>query len=363
MAHAFFARAGGAVRSAGTRPSPELHSNVLEAMGEIGIDLSAASPHGFERTDAEWADIVVTMGCGDECPVVAGTSYRDWPVDDPIGLSIEETRPIRDEIARRVAALVAELRVGSSGYLSDGFAERYDAYRPRPPAALLELLCRYAGVERPDLVVDLGSGTGLSTEAWASRAERVVGVEPNPRMLAVAEARAPSNVAYVCAQAAETGLDDGTADVVTASQSFQWMAPDPTLAEVARILRAGDVFCTYDYEWPPVIHPEIDAAFEEVIRKLGNWGRARKVQHVQRMRESGRFRYVRRVGLHSTEEGDAERVAGTAWTMGPVANRLLAGEVSEEEVGLTRLREVAREVLGERRVPFLFTYHVALGVR
>ena len=325
MAHAFFARAGGAVRSAGTRPSPELHPNVIEAMGEIGIDLSGASPRGFEQADAEWADVVVTMGCGDECPVVAGTSYRDWPIDDPIGLSVEETRPIRDEIARRVAALVAELRVESSGYLSDGFAERYDAYRPRPPAALLELLCRYAGVERPGLVVDLGSGTGLSTEAWASRAERVVGVEPNPRMLAVAEARAPSNVQYVCAQAAETGLDDGTADVVTASQSFHWMAPDPTLAEVARVLRTGGVFCAYDYDWPPVIHPEIDAEFEAVIRKLGNWGRARKVEHVQRMRESGRFRYVRRVDLHSVEEGDAERVAGTAWTMGPVANRLLAG--------------------------------------
>jgi hypothetical protein len=110
-------------------PSPALHPNVIEAMGEIGIDLSGASPHGFERADGEWADIVVTMGCGDECPV-AGTSYRDWPIDDPIGLSVEETRPIRDEIARRVAALVAELRVESSGYLSDGFAERYDLCRP-----------------------------------------------------------------------------------------------------------------------------------------------------------------------------------------------------------------------------------------
>jgi arsenate reductase len=120
MAHAFFARAGGAVRSAGTRPSPDLHPNVVEAMREIGIDLSGASPHGFEPADAEWADIVVTMGCGDECPVVAGTSYRDWPIDDPIGLSLEATRPIRDEIARRVAALVAELWVESSGYLSDG---------------------------------------------------------------------------------------------------------------------------------------------------------------------------------------------------------------------------------------------------
>ena len=115
MAHAFFARAGGAVRSAGTRPSQEVHPNVVEAMAEIGIDIGGASPHRFERADAEWADVVVAMGCGDDCPVVAGKSDRDWPIDDPIGLSVEATRPIRDEIARRVAALVAELRVESSG--------------------------------------------------------------------------------------------------------------------------------------------------------------------------------------------------------------------------------------------------------
>ena len=98
-------------------------------------------------------------------------------------------------------------------------------------------MTRYAGVERPALVVDLGSGTGFSAEVWADRAQRVVGVEPNPAMREVAAARAPANVSYVGTHAAETGIDSGAADVVTASQSFHWMAPGPTLAEVARILR------------------------------------------------------------------------------------------------------------------------------
>ncbi len=113
MAHAFFAREGGSVRSGGTRPSPELHPNVIESMREIGIELGGAAPRKVTPEDAAWADVVIRMGCGDECPVVAGTSYRDWPIDDPIGLSVEETRPIRDEIAHRVASLVSELRVES----------------------------------------------------------------------------------------------------------------------------------------------------------------------------------------------------------------------------------------------------------
>ena len=361
MAHAFFERAGGDARSAGTRPSPEVHGNVVEAMLEVGIDLSGRTPRKLEPADIEWADVVVSL-CGEECTVAPGKPYRDWPTRDPIGMSVTETRPIRDEIGRRVAALLAELRGESSGYLAEGFAERYDAHRPRAPGALLDLLCRYTGGERPRLVVDLGSGTGLSTEAWAARSDEIVGVEPNSKMREIAETRAEPNVRYVHGDSADTGIADGAADIVTASQSFHWMAPEPTLGEVARILRPGGVFCAYDYDWPPTIHPDVDAAFETILRRLG-WHQTDKAEHLERLRRSGCFRYVKEVGLHSEEQGDAERVAWSAWTMGPVAKRLLAGETSQDEVGLTELRSAARRALGERAVPFLFTYHARLGVR
>ncbi len=362
MARAFFANLGWPVRAAGTHPATALDPNAVEAMREIGIELSGATPRRVTVEDVEWADIVVRMGCGDDCPVVPGRTYLDWPIEDPAGRGPGETRAIRDEIGRRVGALVAELRVDGSGYLRDGFAACYDAYRPRPPAALLDLLSRYAGDEPPALVVDLGSGTGFSAEVWADRAERVVGVEPNPAMREVAESRAPANVAYVGTHAAETGIAQGAADIVTASQSFHWMAAEPTLAEVARILRPGGVFAAYDYEWPPAIHPEIDAAWEEVMRAIGNHGRVWKAEHLERMRASGRFRYVREVLLHSEEPGGAERVIRSAWTLGPLAQRIADGELSEDDVGLTRLREVAVRVLGDRRVPFVYGYRVRLGV-
>jgi arsenate reductase (thioredoxin) len=102
MAQAFYERLGGEARSAGSRPEDRLHPEVVEAMSEIGMDLAGRSPKGIAQEDVEWAEIVVSMGCGDACPVLPGKSYVDWDLTDPAGASIEEVRAIRDEIERRV---------------------------------------------------------------------------------------------------------------------------------------------------------------------------------------------------------------------------------------------------------------------
>jgi arsenate reductase len=96
-------------RSAGTRPAERVHPEVVEVMREAGIELADAEPHRLERADAEWADVVVTMGCGDECPYIPGKRYVDWELQDPAGRSVAEVRALRDEIAGRVDALLAEL--------------------------------------------------------------------------------------------------------------------------------------------------------------------------------------------------------------------------------------------------------------
>jgi arsenate reductase len=111
MAEALFAQAadGHEARSAGSRPAERVHPEVVEAMREVGVDLAGRSPRGLERADAEWADVVVTMGCGDECPVVPGKRYIDWELADPAGQPLDEVRRLREEIASRVRELVAEL--------------------------------------------------------------------------------------------------------------------------------------------------------------------------------------------------------------------------------------------------------------
>jgi arsenate reductase len=112
MSEALFTRAAGdrhEARSAGTTPAEHVHPEVVEAMGELGIDLGGRVPHRLAREDAEWADVVVTMGCGDKCPYIPGRRYIDWDLPDPKGRPIEEVRRTREAIERRVDELLAEL--------------------------------------------------------------------------------------------------------------------------------------------------------------------------------------------------------------------------------------------------------------
>ena len=261
--------------------------------------------------------------------------------------------------------------IQQSGYLREGFASAYHAHRPRPPEVLLDALVAYAG-RRPTLVVDLGSGTGLSTVAWAARADRVIGVEPNERMREEAERQSePTNVSFVAGYADSTGVDPRTADLVTCSQSFHWMDREATLAEAARILRPGGVFAAYDYDMPPLVHPEIDAAFTGHLRLRrryrdeheveAGWTRRPKAEHLDVIRNCGLFTFAREFVVHDEAEAGVDEVVGLARSLGLVPELLALG-VSEEQIGLTRLEETAQRVLGGRRTRRLLGYRVRVGV-
>lgn len=96
-------------RSAGTTPGDRVHPEVVDAMAEVGVDLSDRQPSLLTREDAEWADVVVTMGCGDECPYIPGKRYIDWDLPDPKGMPIEAVRETRDRISFLVRELAEEL--------------------------------------------------------------------------------------------------------------------------------------------------------------------------------------------------------------------------------------------------------------
>ncbi len=115
MSQALFERAAEGrhgARSAGTTPGERVHPEVVEVMEELGIDLSGRIPQKLSEEDARWADVVVTMGCGDECPYIPGRRYVDWDLPDPKDQPLDVVRATRDEIARRVEALVGELGRG-----------------------------------------------------------------------------------------------------------------------------------------------------------------------------------------------------------------------------------------------------------
>lgn len=99
------------VLSAGSEPAEDINPSAVAAMDEVGIDLRGRAPRHWDMADLEAADVVVTMGCGDTCPVLPGKRYVDWPLDDPAGQGVDAVRPIRDEIERRVRGLIGELGV------------------------------------------------------------------------------------------------------------------------------------------------------------------------------------------------------------------------------------------------------------
>jgi arsenate reductase (thioredoxin) len=105
MAQAFYEQLGGEARSAGSRPAEKLDATVVEAMRDVGVDITDRRPKGFTDADVEWADVIVTMGCGDVCPVFPGRQYLDWDLPDPVGMDLDGVRVLRDEIQQRIAAL------------------------------------------------------------------------------------------------------------------------------------------------------------------------------------------------------------------------------------------------------------------
>jgi ubiquinone/menaquinone biosynthesis C-methylase UbiE len=263
--------------------------------------------------------------------------------------------------------------IGRSGYEREGFAEVYDEHRPSPAAAVIDALLFLAQTERPALVVDLGAGTGLSTRVWSERADEVIGVDANPRMIERAQLMTrASNVRFVEGFAAETGLRAGRADIVTCSQSFHWMEPEPVLAEAARLLRAGGVFAAYDYDVPPAIQPDVDEAFRALLAiRDAVWERVDpsagqriwpKDRHFERIEASGRFRITRELVCHGWEEADAARVAGLARSLGG-AEKLFGAAAPEVSEAHECLVESAKRILGERKWPMLLCFRIRAGIK
>lgn len=269
-----------------------------------------------------------------------------------------------------------------------GFQELYDRNRPEAPGKVTELLTLYLG-KKPDLVVDVGCGTGLSTFVWRHAAHKVIGVEPNPdmrskaeeklRLLESAEAGAPSadsaaQISFRHGYSNRLELSDGAADIITCSQSFHWMEPVSTLREFGRVLKDGGVFAAYDCDWPLCIGWEAEEAYHQLIERSelllqdlvpekDAALKYNKDEHLSRMRESGQFRFTREVVFHHEELCDAERIVGLALSQGGVQTvlKLGAGDRLQEELELFRRRVLERFGGGSSKITL--SYRLRLGVK
>jgi ubiquinone/menaquinone biosynthesis C-methylase UbiE len=226
----------------------------------------------------------------------------------------------------------------------------------------------------PSLVVDLGSGTGLSTRIWAGKTHEVIGIEPNADMRRVAEEQTPqsSNIRYQDGLSTQTGLADGIVDIVCCSQAFHWMEPEPTLAEMARILRPGGIFAAIDCDWPPTMHWQTEQAYQQLMTQVSalehqhgiyhtvkKWSKDRHLAHIQ---SCGHFRYTNEIVVHHVESGNADRLIGLALSQGGVEGLLKIG-LSENDIGLTEFRAIVTDLLGDTPRLWYFSYRMRIGVK
>jgi SAM-dependent methyltransferase len=286
-----------------------------------------------------------------------------------------------------------------------GFAALYNDVRPVPPRELGDVLAAYSG-RRPQLVVDLGSGTGLSSRWAADWADEVVGIEPSDDMRRTADAEThDGRVRFRAGWSHATGLPAGCADVVIAVQAFHWMEPDATLAEVDRCLRPGGVFAAIDCDWPPVVGDAVaeqawdlcrlqlrvfetrlasgatDAELRDPVARddpaaadysgadphrrrvlaegVRSWS---KTEQLQRIAGSGRFRWWRELAVSSVTTGDAARFIGLLKSQGDYQTLLRHGLV-DADLGVDRFTDLVAERLGAEPRPWRFIYRCRLGFK
>ncbi len=271
------------VRSAGSEPAEQINPAVVTVMAELGVDLSLEFPKPLSDAAVEAADVVVSMGCGDACPIYPGKRYLEWVVDDPAGRPIEKVRAIRDEIRARVDDLLVELDIHSqtAGQIRAVVRSEYGAraqavatgrvadccggtqaadlrerlYASDEAGSLPESVVSYgcgnpiaiAGLQPGEVVLDLGSGAGLDCFLAAQRVApdgRAIGLDMTDEMLALAEQNKArlglANVEFRKGLIEAIPLADGTVDAVISNCVIN-LSPekDAVFAEAFRVLRPG----------------------------------------------------------------------------------------------------------------------------
>ena len=175
-----------------------------------------------------------------------------------------------------------------------GYADTYDEGRPKLPSKAIELLKIYLDNDI-GTIVDIGCGTGLSTEACTQFANNVIGVEPSIDMLNKAKTKENDKMRFMQGYGDKTGLEDECADIVICSQAFHWMEPESTIKEVYRILKKGGIFAVIDADYPPVINKELEklnAYLHKKTASLENYENkwvSNKAEHLNNIRKSGLF--------------------------------------------------------------------------
>ncbi|MBT3318277.1 MAG: methyltransferase domain-containing protein [Clostridia bacterium] len=253
-----------------------------------------------------------------------------------------------------------------------GFSDTYESSRPAMPLYPVKIVKKYLG-RIPDVVVDLGCGTGLSTVIWEGNCSKAIGIEPSDDMRGVAQSKSSDTISFAKAYAHDTKLADNSVDAAICSQSFHWMEPTSTLKEVHRILATGGVFAAVDCDWPPLSDWRVDRAYNELFKKIhqiedtndtikDNFTRYEKDKHLSNIIGSGLFAFAREVVFSNTEKCDAKRLIDLTISQGSLQNiikhvpELIADDIEG-------YKALVHDVFGEREFEIEFSYRMRIAVK
>lgn len=260
-------------------------------------------------------------------------------------------------------------KINSNRFL--GLAQLYENSRPTIPNYACDIVSNYLEY-KPNLIVDLGCGTGLSTLAWIDKCDNIIGIDPNEEMLSIAKQKS-DKISFIKAYSDNTTLPDNLTDIVICSQSFHWMNPKNTLKEVNRILKLSGIFATIDCDWPPVCSLEAELAYSQLLNKVRfielenkdvfkTFQRWNKDKHLQNIKQSGYFRYCREIIFLNKEKCNADRFIGIALSQGGLQTILKTQpDLIEKDIEL--FEKKIKSIYGSKEFDISFCYRMRVGVK
>lgn len=253
-----------------------------------------------------------------------------------------------------------------------GCSNIYEISRPSMPFYPVKILLKYLG-RKPELVIDLGCGTGLSTTIWKGHCQKAIGIEPNSDMLSVAKAKNTESLQFISGYSHETKLDNRCADIVMCSQSFHWMEPVSTLKEINRILKADGIFAAIDYDRVPVSNWIIEKEYTKLYYKIleveqkhkdinNTFIRYSKEKHLTNIKESGYFRYVREIVFANTEKFTSKRLIEFTLSQSSL-QYILKVEPDLIKSDVDSFIYLVNEVYGDLEFDIEIPYRMRLGIK
>lgn len=254
-----------------------------------------------------------------------------------------------------------------------GFSADYEKFRPIPPESIFKLALKLSGLQKAELVVDLGCGTGLSTRPWSNYSKRVLGIDSSLDMLDVARKHTSAdNISYVLGFGEKTGLEDKSVDILACSSSMHWMEPYSLVTEIERILKSYGIFLIYGHYYPvyadsfklTMLHEKWRSNLDrlEYLIEKRNLNTYKLEKSLEILSNSGVFTYTRKHYMHSEQLWTSEHIIGFMEAHAGVPFLRTKG-YGDEKLLFTEIKQTLSEFCKDFRFTVYFTYSIYFGIK